>query len=145
MSNPIELVDRRLVKEIAELCENFNIGVYATSDPSSRTIFTGEMPPDTLEGIYIVETISPPPHQYVATEYPVFDFWARSPKSGRAHALLDLVFVNFHKRYHYETANWHIDLSRALGNIVDVDRDANNGKLYRLSVQFICRNLNTFS
>jgi hypothetical protein len=145
MSNPLTLVDKRLVKEIAELCENFNIGVYATTDPTLRTIFTGELPENAVEAIWLVESPSPPPHNYIATEYTVIDFWSRSPKTARGHALLDLVYSNFHRRHHYQTANWDIEFSRALGNIVDVDRDSENGKLFRLSVQFICRNLNIVS
>lgn len=145
MSNPTSLVDRRLIKEIAQLCENFNIGVYAATDPADRTIFTGELPDFATEAIWLVESIGPPPHKYIGTEYIIIDFWARSAKTSRAHALLDLVQINFHRRYAYETANWHIAFSHAIGTIVDVDRDQENGKLFRLSVQFICRNLNIVS
>lgn len=139
------LNSKRLVKEIAELCENYQIGIYSTADPAVRTIHTGLLPDNVIEGIYIIEAPSPPPHDYVDTEYTVLDFWARSPKTDRAHALLELVYNNFHRRYHYETANWHISFSRALGSIIDLDRDRESGKLLRLSVQFICRNLNNVS
>lgn len=135
---------KMLVREIAELCENFQIGVFAGA-PATRTIWVGELPDTATEAIWIVEAPSPPPHQYIDTEYTVLDFWVRSPKTDRAHALLELVYNNFHRRYHYQTANWHIAFSRALGSIVDVDRDREGGKLFRLSVQFICRNLNNLS
>lgn len=146
---------KRLVKELAQLCHNFGIGVYSTADPAQRTIFTGEMPAsvrssagvDTpvIEALWLIEVPSPPPHNYIDAEYTVIDFWSRSPKTARAHGLLEEVYNQFHRRYHYETANWHIAFSRALGSIVDVDRDRENGKLFRLSVQFICRNLNNLS
>lgn len=149
------LISKRLIKEIAELCENFQIGLYMPTDPGNRTIFTGLLPETVkdlagntvqiTEALWIVEAPSPPPHEYVDTEYTVLDFWAISAKTERAHALLELVYNNFHRRYHYDTANWHIAFSRALGSIVDVDRDRENGKLFRLSVQFICRNLNNVS
>jgi hypothetical protein len=155
MTNPTNLVSKRLVKEIAELCENFGIGVYSPPDPGNRTIFTGELPStitnsagadvSVSEALWIVESPSPAPHSYIDTEYTVLDFWARSPKTARAHALLELVFNNFNRRYGYQTANWTIYFSHALGSIVDVDRDRENGKLFRLSVQFYCRNLNTLS
>lgn len=149
------LVSKRLIKEIAELCENFQIGIYSTANPALRTIYTG-MLPETVrdisgnevaitEALWIVESASPPPHVYIDTEYIILDFWSLSPKTDRAHALLELVFNNFNRRYHYETANWHIAFSHALGSIVDVDRDNEYGKLFRLSVQFICRNLNNLS
>lgn len=136
---------KMLVKEIAELCHNFQIGTFSTTTPTDRTIFVGELPDFATEAIWLVESPSPPPHQYVDTEYTVIDFWARSAKSDRAHALLELVYNNFHRRYGYATANWTIYFSRALGSIVDVDRDLEGGKLFRLSVQFLCRNLNNLS
>jgi hypothetical protein len=141
----VSLSSKRLVKEIAELCENFGLGIYSTANPALRTIHTGELPESVAEGIWLVEIPSPPPHDYIDTEYPVIDFWARSPHTPRAHALLEMVHNSFHRKYGYDTANWHIAFSRSLGSIVDVDRDAENGKLLRLSVQFICRNLNNIS
>jgi hypothetical protein len=138
-------VSRRLVKEIAELCQNYGFGIYATADPTARTIFTGELPENVVEGIWLVEAPSPAPHNYIDTEYTVIDFWSRSPKTTRGHAMLEQVYNTFHRKYSYDTANWHIAFSRSLGSIVDVDRDQENGKLFRLSVQFICRNLNNIS
>lgn len=142
---PLTLNSKRLVKELAQLCENFGMGIYSPADPDNRTIFTGELPQDVVEALWLVEAPSPPPHNYIDTEYTVIDFWVRSPHTDRAHALLELVYNTFHRRYSYDTANWHISFSRALGSIVDVDRDRENGKLFRLSVQFICRNLNNVS
>lgn len=134
-----------LAREIAQLCQTAGIGIFGTATPASRTIFVGELPDTATEAIWIVESPSPPPHQYVDTEYPILDFWSRSPKTDRGHELLENVFRTFHRRYHYDTANWHIAFSQALGSIVDVDRDREGGKLFRLSVQFICRNLNNLS
>lgn len=142
---PLNIMQSKmLVKEIAQLCDNFQIGVFGTATPTDRTIFVGELPDFATEAIWLVEAPSPPPHDYVDTEYTVIDFWARSPKTDRAHALLEMVYNNFHRRYHYDTVNWHISFSRALGSINDVDRH-DGGKLFRLSVQFICRNLNNLS
>lgn len=134
-----------LSREIAQLCHNAGIGVFSTANPNDRTIFVGEFPQGVNEGLYILEVNSPPPHEYVDTEYIVLDFWSRSSKTDRAHNLLELVQSNFHRRYDYNTANWHIYFSKAIGSIVDLDRDAENGKLFRLSVQFISRNLNNVS
>lgn len=139
------LISKSLVREIAQKCEDFGLGYFEPAGSQTRSIWVGELPADAIEALWLVEAPSPPPHNYVDTQYAVIDFWVRSPHTDRAHALLELVYNNFHRRYHYETANWHISFSRALGSIVDVDRDAENGKLFRLSVQFICRNLNNLS
>lgn len=137
-----------LAREIAELCQNFQIGIFEPVAPQTiadRNIFVGELPQNVNEGMFIMSVQSPPPHEYIDTEYPILDFWVRSPHTDRAYALLELVFNNFNRRYSYNTANWHIYFSQALGTIVDVDRDRENGKLFRLSVQFTCRNLNNIS
>lgn len=135
----------RLAKEIAELLDAAGVGVYSTSNPDLRTIFTGKLPVVVKEGIYIVESIGNPPHMYTDQEYPILDFWARSDSPDSAHNLLELVYGQLHRRNGYSTANWYIYNSSALGAIVDVDEDRESGKLYRLSVQFICRNLNNIS
>lgn len=142
---------RELEVEIAQDMQNAGLGIFATTDPTLRTIFIGEMPDSVedasgtpvpiVEGIILIPVPSPPPHQYIDTEYPVIDFWARSPHSDRAKALLRAVDERYHRRAGYSTTNWHIYFSRSLGTIVDVDRDSNAGKLFRLSVQFLCRNL----
>lgn len=145
---------KSFVREIAELTETFGIGKFSGTG-ADRTIFVGELPQKTTgpdgvdhevaEALFLIEVPSPPPHEYVDTEYPVIDFWARSPYTSHAHAMLEQVFSCFHRHYGYSTANWTIYFSRALGNIVDVDRDREGGKLLRLSVQFYCRNLNNLS
>lgn len=135
----------RFAKEIAELLDANNVGVYSTNTPTARTIFTGKLPANVAEGINIVESISPPPHEYIDHEYPVLDFWARSDQPDRAHWLLEQVYGLLHRRSGYSTTNWYIYNSSALGAIVDVDEDREAGKLYRLSVQFITRNLNNVS
>ena len=135
----------RFAKEIAEYLDANSIGVYSTTDPTTRTIFTGKLPAGVAEGINIVESASPPPHEYIDHEYPVLDFWARSDEPDRAHYLLEQVYNLLHRHLGFSTANWYIYNSSALGAIVDVDEDREAGKLYRLSVQFICRNLNNVS
>lgn len=138
-------MSQRLAKEIAEMLDAAGIGVYSTSDPTQRNIFTGLLPDDVAEGLMIIESASPPPHEYIDHEYPVLDFWARSDSTDRAHTLLEQVYGLLHRRNGYQTTNWYIYNSSALGAIVDVDRDREAGKLYRLSVQFTCRNLNNVS
>lgn len=142
------LVSKSLVREIAQKTQDFGIGVFEPVPPltvADRTIWVGELPETAEEALWLVEAPSPPPHDYVDTEYTVIDFWVRSAHTERAHALLEQVYSNFHRRYGYRTANWTIYFSRALGSIVDIDRDREGGKLFRLSVQFICRNLNNVS
>ena len=132
-------------RELALMLQQWGVGTFTTSDESQRSIWWGEIPQGITEGLYMVAAASPPPHQYVDTEYPVIDFWYRSPSTAKAEEKMRLVFNLLHRRQNWQTANWHIYFSQALGAIVDVDRDDEGGKLLRLSVQFICRNLNNVS
>lgn len=136
---------KELEVEVAIDMHNAGLGVFSTATPSSRTIFINDTPQDVVEGMMLINVPSPPPHQYVDTEYPVIDFWAWSPHSDRAKLLLRNVFERYHRRAHWNSGNWYISFSQALGNIVDVDRDREASKLFRLSIQFICRNLNHVS
>lgn len=131
--------------ELAAWLQDRGVGVFATADPASRTIFVGEAIQTLVEGLTIIAVPSPPPEEYIDHEYIVLDFWSRSPHSDRARAKLRQVYDLLHRRYNYDTANWHVYFSRSLGAIVDADRDGEFGKLFRLSVQFICRNLNNIS
>ena len=134
-----------IATEIAEYLDAHNVGTFSTANPDDRTIYVGELPQGLVEGLMILNVPSPPPHRYIDTEYTVLDFWARSNHSDRGYALLEQVFELLHRRYAYQTKNWNIMFSQALGAIIDADRDREGGKLFRLSVQFICRNLNHVS
>ena len=123
-----------------DLDNNVSGLVFGTSDDSQRNVYVGTFPDGKQEGILILGSPSPAPHQYIDTEYLVVDFWSRSEHTERSKALLRSVYELYHRRYGYTLGDWYISFSRALGSIVDADRDANNGKLFRLSVQFICRN-----
>lgn len=134
-----------LEREVALDLQERGIGVFATATPASRNIYVGELPQGVEEGILLIAVASPPPHQYIDHEYTVIDFWVRSPHTDRAHDLIRQIYNLLHRRHHWQTANWYIYFSQALGSIEDVDRDTEGGKLYRLSVQFICRNINNVS
>lgn len=131
--------------EIARWVHDRGVGVYETSNPSARTIFTGEEPYEVVKGLLIVQSPSPPPHQYVDTEYTVLDFWAVNPSTPEAKQKMRDIHNLFHRRANWSTPNWYIYFSQSLGSPIDVDRDLEGGKLLRLSVQFICRNLNNVS
>lgn len=134
-----------IIRELAQYIQNAGLGIYSTADPSLRTIYTGELPQGVNEGLYIIMVPSPPPHQYITTEYTVVDFWYRSAKTDRAYEQIRNIYNLFHRRSNWDAGAWHVFFSQALGSIMDMDRDAEGGKLLRLSVQFISRDLNSVS
>jgi hypothetical protein len=136
---------RELVYEVAQDLQANSIGVFNTADPPERTIFTGTMPDGINEGILMIQAQSPSPERYIDTEYLVIEFYAKSAHSDRALALLRQVYDTYNRRYDWSTTNWHVYFSQALGSIIDMERNAEGSKLFRLSIQFISRNLNTVS
>lgn len=112
---------------------------------TGTNVFIGEAPQDIVEYINVIAVPSPPSEKYINTEYVVIDFWSRSPHTDRSKALLRNVFELYNRRYAYQTNSWYIYFSHALGSIVDTDRDAEGGKLFRLSIQFTCRNITEIS
>lgn len=134
-----------LAREIGQFLEDRGVGIMTTDNPAERTIFVGDAPEDPNEYLLIVQVPSPPPHAYIDTQYPIFDIWYRSAHTDIAYDKMQTVYEALNRKHHYALGNWWIELSRALGDITDADRDLNGGKLLRLSVQFICRNLNHVS
>lgn len=128
-----------LITEVAELVRERALGTVGVD------IFVGELPQDVTKGFFLVSAPSPAPHQYLDTEYTVIDFWYRTPSTAEGYEKMEQLKNAFHRRENYQTANWHIYFSEVLGSISDVDRDKEGGKLLRLSIQFICRNLNGIS
>jgi len=128
-----------LITEVAELVRERALGTVGVD------IFIGELPQDVTEGFFLVSAPSPAPHQYLDTEYTVIDFWYRTSHTAKGYEKMEQLKNAFHRRENYQTANWYIYFSEVLGSISDVDRDKEGGKLLRLSIQFICRNLNGIS
>lgn len=108
-------------------------------------IFIGQLPEDVEQAIFLVPASSPPPHMYLDTEEHVIDFWVRSDHSDAAYQQLRAVYNQFHRRANYSLNDWYIYFSNALGTIMDMDRDREGGKLFKLSVSFLCRNINNVS
>lgn len=135
---------RALSREIANLLEANGLGSINGTE-AARTIWVGELPQAPVQGIILIESPSPPPHQYIDTQYTIIDIWVRHPNYPIAYELIQGVYNQLHRRYAYTAGRWYVSFSQALGGIVDVDRDIEGGKLLRLSVQFICRNLDNIS
>jgi len=128
-----------LIQELPAYMQTLGLGAVGTD------IFVGELPQGIVKGYFLVESPGPAPEKYLDHEYQVIDIWYRSPYAGEAIGKMREVYTNMHRRYSYNTDNWHVFFSEALSNVQDFDRDLENGKLLRLSVQFMCRNLNSIS
>lgn len=128
-----------LISDVADYLQQRGLGVVG------EDVFIGELPQEVESGFFIVSAPSPAPHQYLDTEYTVIDFWYRTPHSETGYQKMEQLKQTLHRRENYQLQSWYIYFSEVLGSISDVDRDKEGGKLLRLSIQFICRNLSGIS
>lgn len=131
-----------LIDEVCEYIDDHSTNFSYGSGSGNLKI--GELVLDT-NGVFVEASPSPQPDKTTAEERQIIDFTSRDPDSDRAYQLLREIYEIFHRRQNYETDNYHIYFSNALDQPMDLDRDAEGGKVWKLSVLFIYSNLNLIS
>ncbi len=106
-------------------------------------LYIGEIPQEIENAVSMINVASPPPNPAIGYYEQLIDFWSRFRKTDDGYNILkDFVLDDFHQKVNWETTDYHIYLSVAVGLIDDVDRDAENRKLQRVTIRFIYRNKN---
>lgn len=103
-------------------------------------LFIAELPRG-VNGVYMIATPTQEPDKETPVKYQTVDFWARNNKTPTAFSNLNALYNFFNRKEAYVTTNYEVYFSHALGEIEDVDRDIENGKLMRVSILFIIRSL----
>lgn len=115
------------------------------TDFTVRTdLFVGELPRDT-DGVYMIAAPSPEPDKETGIEYHTVDFWSCYKNDSTGIDKLGIIKRFFDRRHHYTTDSYYIHFSHALGVIEDMDRNAANAKLWKLSIMFILNENNNIS
>lgn len=127
------------VKEICQYLAANSSGVF-TFGTGNTNLKAGELVRD-VDGVFAVPSPSPEPDRDVIYETHIIDFWARNKNTATAYEQLRTIYNLFHQNHHYPTNLYLIEYSHALGQPEDQDRDAEGGKLLRLSVEFLIRQL----
>lgn len=105
-------------------------------------LFIGEIPRDT-DGVYMIASPSPSPDKETGIIYQDVDFWSRYTNDATGYDKLKEIYNFFDRRHHYQTNEYYIHFSHAVSQIDDMDRDAQNAKLLKLTITFIMnRNIN---
>ncbi len=94
-----------------------------------------------VNGVFCMDSASPPPDDYLPTEVRYIDFWSVNPVSNLAYQDLQYVYDLFHQAYDITVSSWYVYAALALGQIEDMDRDGQGRKMYKLSIEFTIRNL----
>lgn len=92
-------------------------------------------------GVFVVQDPSDEPDRYTDVEYYDASFWAVNSSSSEALNDLRAIYQVFQQMHSKTFTSWYVYFSHVSGNIEDMDRDAENRKVYRLSVRFIIRSL----
>lgn len=129
-----EFFIRDICEYLADKSATFTFGTGATN------LKAGELPRGT-DGVFAVASPSPEPDMDTLVEYHNVDFWARNKNTSTALDQMREIYELFHQNHHYVTTNFEVYFSHALGQIEDQDRDLEGGKLLRLSIMFITRQL----
>lgn len=127
------------ISQLATYFQTRGLGTVGTD------IFIGVLPLETENAIYLLASPSSPPHLYVDTLHYTVDVWARYNAYEDGREILQRVMNTFHRRANYDLTDFHIYFSHMVGNIEDMDRDPESGKLLKIGLNFIYRNSNEVS
>lgn len=128
-----------IIEDISKYIEDNDIATESTD------LFIGELPFDKNNSISLVYTPSPEPNKALHYYVQIIDFWGRFSNYETGHAKMIELFKLFHRKQNYETDNFHIYLSYALGMVLDNGRDVERRHLFQLSLGFIYRELEELS
>lgn len=120
------------IKDIALWLENNCGGRFVYKE----NLMVGEIVRDS-NGVYLQSEPSPEPDRYTPLEKHVISFNARNTDPVQAYEDLRYIYNLLDRRRHYQTTNYDVHYSIPQGQILDLDRDGNGGKLLKLSVLFI--------
>jgi hypothetical protein len=129
-----------MISELADLLNDANIGLTVGTN-----LFVGELGQEFENAVVMVTTPSARPDNELDTEYQVIDFYSRYSNSEAGYNMLREIYDYLHRATHYELANYNVYLSEALGQIDDLDRDAQKRKIWKLSINFIYHSVNNIS
>lgn len=130
---------------ISELCQYIADNVPGFTFGDGNTNFkVGELVRD-VNGVFAINAPSSAPDQYTPIRQTQIDFWAQNKSSVDAYNHMTLILNLLHRMHHYQTDNFEIYFSYAVGDIEDQDRNIEGCKLYRLGINFIIRNINLIS
>lgn len=127
-----------IVQDIARFLADYSAFTMRTD------LFVGEIKRGT-NGVFAVAAPSEQPDKETGIIYQSIDFWARNDDTASAFDHLSTIYNFFDRRHHYSTDHYYVHFSHCEGQIEDMDKDAENAKLLKLSVRFILNTTNAIS
>lgn len=131
-------VSNIFVKEICQYLADNSSGRFTFGAGTSNNLKLGELVRGQ-EGVYAMESPSELPDMYTPVITYTVDFWSVNQNAGTAHEDLQYIFQLFHQNDNITTPSFYSYFAYALNTIVDMDRDGEGRKMFKLTVVFICR------
>lgn len=82
---------------------------------------------------------------YQGLRYETLDFWVRDISYEAGYNIARGIIDHLHRLTNYETENYHIYFSHALGGVEGLDRDNEGKRVFKCSIRFIFRDLSDIS
>lgn len=127
------------LKEISSYISANTDGRFSFGDGASN-LKIGELPRG-VDGVYIVNSPGESPDNETPVFYYHLDFYSINENSEAGYEDLSMIYELFHQNHHWNTLSYYIFRSIATTQILDMDRNMENRKLWKLTVRFICRNM----
>lgn len=107
----------------------------------ATNLFEGDLPQDVHNAVLIVAGAGPAPHEYIANERIILDFWTVYDNTTAGYDMARQIFQLLQRKANYTLANWYIYSTLATSDILDLDRTDEDSKLHKISFLFTCRSL----
>jgi len=126
------------IKEICQYLADNSGGRFTFGSGASNNLKLGELVRG-VEGVYAIESASEPPDMYTPIVTYTVDFWAINSNARTAHEDLEYIFQLFHQNDNITTPSFYSYFAYAPNVILDMDRDGESRKMFKLTIVFICR------
>lgn len=126
-----------IAERVATYLDGAGFGTIGTD------IFIGQIPDET-NGLYIVNA-GGQLNNYVPIEESVVDIYAKNTSATEAVTLLENIKAFIHRMHSTELGDAYFYSFLVIGNVVDVARDLEYAKIYKLTLQVISRDTGIIS
>jgi hypothetical protein len=122
-----------IIEDLAQYIEDNGLGIQA------QNIFIGDLPLDKNDCVSLVYQVSPDRDKVLDYYTQDIDIWSKNKSASLGYSKLLSIANLLHGKANYTLGDFHVYLSHQIGTIFDNDVDAQNNKLYKLSLRFIYR------
>ncbi len=122
-----------IVSEVMDLIQQAGIGTQGTD------LFAGHMVPNPDNVVMVFSSGGGEQDMYLDTQYALIDVWVRDRHSDAGYDKLLRIFEMLHRMGNVQLDRYYLYFMHATSNILDMDRDSQTRKLYKITFRAIYR------